>query len=476
MIFTTRDLDILRFLRWCRFVLAEDLTGVFSKAEVQNLEILRLIKLYQPAQAYTLTAAGNRLLDAAFPKLPAAVAPAYKAADTLRRIRQAKLMTTAYQAGVSVFTTDVSALCEQAMFLPMIARNRGSNPWGSTRVAALLHTGDLMCAIHWVSPGIGCVALTDELTAFQNHTASIPAKQRAMIFAASSYEEILAELDAGQKDQNTRLQSYREVYRFLSSLFFSLALPQLSNFARLQCAGGRLPVLTNFCLDEYCNIGYLDGVADSLNSIRGFNMSAQIVVQSLSQWQEKYPGKEWENQLATFDQTLYMGCNDLTSAKYISEKCGKVTISVLNNQMPMMPLFSPVYSSTRPYSQTRSNTQRDLMNPDEVLRLENRKCLALFKGHKPALLYKMTPEELPDYAGLTTCRVIDYIPEWRRKESEAAPQKRPQAPAQKEPSSIPKTPGKEKQPDRSEQPPAYDLAEDDEIGMVECTVDSILNQ
>ena len=83
-------------------------------------------------------------------------------------------------------------------------------------------------------------------------------------------------------------------------------------------------------------------------------MSCQIVVQSLSQWQEKYPGKEWENQLATFDQTLYMGCNDLTSAKYISEKCGKVTISVTNNQMPLMPLFSPVYTSTRPYSQTRS--------------------------------------------------------------------------------------------------------------------------
>ena len=212
MIFTTRDLDILRFLRWCRFVLAEDLTGVFSKTEIQNLEILRLIKLYQPAQAYTLTAAGNRLLDAAFPKLPAAVAPAYKTADTIRRIRQAKLMTTAYQAGVSVFTSDVSALCEQAMFLPMIARNRGSNPWGSTRVAALLRTGDLMCAIHWVSPGIGCVALTDELTAFQNHTAAIPAKQRAMIFAASSYEEILTELDATQENQNTRLQSYREVY------------------------------------------------------------------------------------------------------------------------------------------------------------------------------------------------------------------------------------------------------------------------
>ena len=64
-----------------------------------------------------------------------------------------------------------------------------------------------------------------------------------------------------------------------------------------------------------------------LNSIRGFNMSCQIVVQSLSQWQEKYPGKEWENQLATFDQTLYMGANDWTTADYISKKCGKVPYS-----------------------------------------------------------------------------------------------------------------------------------------------------
>ena len=207
-------------------------------------------------------------------------------------------------------------------------------------------------------------------------------------------------------------------YRFLSSLFFSLALPRLSDYARLHGNNGRLPVLVNFCLDEYCNIGYMEGIADALNSIRGFNMSCQVVVQSLSQWQEKYPGKEWENQLATFDQTLYMGCNDLTSAEYISKKCGKVTITVTNNQMPLMPLFSPVYTSTRPYSQTRSNTQRDLMLPDEILRLDRRQCIALFPGRKPALLYKLSPEELPGYDTLKSCKVIDYTPEWVRREEE----------------------------------------------------------
>ena len=241
-------------------------------------------------------------------------------------------------------------------------------------------------------------------------------------------------------------------YRFLSSLFFSLALPRLSDYARLKGKGGRLPVLVNFCLDEYCNIGYMDGIADALNSIRGFNMSCQIVVQSLSQWQEKYPGKEWENQLATFDQTLYMGANDWTTADYISKKCGKVTISVTNNQMPLMPLFSPVYTSTRPYSQTRSNTQRELMQPDEILRLDRRQCIALFQGHKPALLYKLAPEELPDYGSLKSRRVVKYIPKWKRREQQA--QKKKTASKQTKPAE--RAP-KEQLPPKEKVNPAQDL-------------------
>ena len=241
-------------------------------------------------------------------------------------------------------------------------------------------------------------------------------------------------------------------------MFFSLAIPMLSDYARLQCSGGRLPVLVNFCLDEYLNIGHME-ISDALNSIRGFNMACQVVVQSLSQWQEKYPGKEWENQLATFNQTLYLGCNDLTSAKYISEKCGKVTISVTNNQMPLMPLFSPVYTSTRPYSQTRSNTQRDLMQPDEILRLEYDKCIALFQGHKPALLYKLTPEEIPGYGELHSCRVIDYTPEWKRRELEAPRAK--EAPIAKKPEA------EEKEPDSN--------MEEGDVRMCELTPNEIVN-
>ena len=203
-------------------------------------------------------------------------------------------------------------------------------------------------------------------------------------------------------------------------------------------------MLTNFCLEEYLNIGYMEGISDVFNSIRGFNMSVQVAVQSLSQWQEKYPGKEWENQLGSFDMTLYMGCNDMTSAEYFAKKCGKVTISVTNNQFPLAPLFSPVYSTTRPYSQTRSNTQRDLLQPDEFLRLDKFKCIVMFNHYKPAQLYKVALEELPAYRELTKCSVFDYVPEWKKRENEGKK----------------RAPGKSAHAERGSPPPSTPQAEE----------------
>lgn len=221
MMLSQRDFDILRLLRWCRMIRPKELCEAFSEDEVINLSAAQMIRFSDAAKAWCLTPCGNRVLGSAGFTLPPAKAPTYREPDITRRLRLAQIVTTAYAAGVNIFLTKVSELqSNPSLFLPFLHRNRGSNPWGSTRVAALLHTGDLMCAIHWVSLGIGCVALTDELTAFQNHTAAIPAKQRAMIFAASSYDEILAELDGAQDDHNTRLQTYREVYDCLKLPLF----------------------------------------------------------------------------------------------------------------------------------------------------------------------------------------------------------------------------------------------------------------
>jgi len=155
---------------------------------------------------------------------------------------------------------------------------------------------------------------------------------------------------------------------------------------------GRLPVTVNVCLEEFCNIGKLMDFKRVLNVCRGSAIFCQIIVQSIPQLQDSYPKTEWEELIDCTDIQICLGCNDVDTATYISKKCGMSTIKVENNQMPLTPLFSPLYTSTRPYSQTKSNTQRALMLPDEH----------------------------PSFGWLRDVKVSDYIPHWRQEEEQAA--------------------------------------------------------
>jgi type IV secretion system protein VirD4 len=167
-------------------------------------------------------------------------------------------------------------------------------------------------------------------------------------------------------------------------------------------------------LEEFCNIGKLVDFKKQLAILRGFNINCQVVVQSVAGLADRYEKKEWEEIISHCDTTICLGVNDLMTAQYISDKCGSVTIREDNNQMPLMPLFSPVYHSTRPYSQTRSNTKRALMMPDEIMRMDNKKCIVLLRGQKPLMLDKIVPEEFPAFSKLRYTRIKDYTPEWRK--------------------------------------------------------------
>jgi type IV secretion system protein VirD4 len=152
--------------------------------------------------------------------------------------------------------------------------------------------------------------------------------------------------------------------------------------------------------------------------VRSRGINCQVIVQSAAQLSDRYEKKEWEELVGNCDTQLFLGCNDQMTADYFSKKCGMVTIKVENNQMPLMPLFSPILNTTRPYSQTKSNTQRALMLPDEILRMPNEQALVLIRGQKPLMLYKIIPDELPLFKRLSATRIIDYVPVWRQMEDE----------------------------------------------------------
>ena len=81
---------------------------------------------------------------------------------------------------------------------------------------------------------------------------------------------------------------------------------------------------------------------------------------------------------------------------------------------------------------SRSNTQRALTQPDEVLRLDNAQCIVLLRGQYPMLLYKITPEEFAVFAQLRPVSITDYSAKQTEDDEEDTPEEldSPQPPEQ----------------------------------------------
>lgn len=217
MIFSERDIDTLRLLCWCQYIAPEDLRPLLTETERDNLISMKLIRRHEKSGALMLASGGAHLLktiygDGVIPN----ISPSYREAIIQRRLRLSRPVLTAYRGRVNPFAAAMADLAEPpALFLSALTRDRGANPWGSTRIAAIARLGDLLCAMHYVCPGIGKLALTDELNAFTNQTARFRDARRVFLFAGKSYGDILAELEAPEPKADTKLISYGAAFRCL---------------------------------------------------------------------------------------------------------------------------------------------------------------------------------------------------------------------------------------------------------------------
>lgn len=216
MLFSVRDIDTLRLVCWGQYVMPDRLLSVISETELQNLISLGLIKCHGKSGAAVLTAKGFSFLQGVFPSGIPVLAQSYHSAAIQRRLRQSMLALTAYRGAVDVFIASPEELSRSpSLFPPTITRGHSMNPWGNVRIAAIAHLGDLLCAAHYICPGIGKLALTDELNAFTNQTARFRDARRAFLFAGESYGDILAELETSEPRMDAKLISYGAAYRCL---------------------------------------------------------------------------------------------------------------------------------------------------------------------------------------------------------------------------------------------------------------------
>ncbi len=142
-------------------------------------------------------------------------------------------------------------------------------------------------------------------------------------------------------------------------------------------SGQRLPIHLRLIMDEFANCSKVPQFGEKVATIRKYEISVAIILQSLSQMKNLYE-KEWEAITGNCDNTIYLGGGaDLTTTKWISELLGKETRVVMNMS----------YSKSGG-SQSLNRTGVELLTPAQLRTLNENECIVLpkslsaFKGRK----------------------------------------------------------------------------------------------
>jgi len=162
---------------------------------------------------------------------------------------------------------------------------------------------------------------------------------------------------------------------FLVGMLYTQAFQELY-FQADKVHQGALPVPVRLMFDEFANVALPDGYARLQATMRSRNIMSTIILQNISQLKALFKD-DWEGIIGNADSFLYLGGNEQSTHKYISELLGKETIDTKTS--------SQSKGRNGSYSQNFQQTGRELMTPDEVRRLDNKNAIVLIRGEKPVL-------------------------------------------------------------------------------------------
>ena len=164
-------------------------------------------------------------------------------------------------------------------------------------------------------------------------------------------------------------------FNFLVSILYTQLFQQLFFLADHKY-GGSLPVHVHFVMDEFANVSLPDDFEKILSVMRSREVSVSIIIQNMAQLKALFD-KHWESIVGNCDEFLYLGGNEQSTHKYVSELLGKATID----------LDTHGKSSGRSgnYSTNYQISGRELLTPDEVRLLDNQYAILFVRGERPII-------------------------------------------------------------------------------------------
>lgn len=126
----------------------------------------------------------------------------------------------------------------------------------------------------------------------------------------------------------------------LANLFYTQALQVLCNSADRDYPTHRLPIPVRFILDDFAANVYIPDFDKIISVIRSREIYVSIILQSISQLEALYGHEKSITILNNCDNCLYLGGQDVETAKYMSVKANKSINTILNMPLQNAWLFT----------------------------------------------------------------------------------------------------------------------------------------
>ena len=187
-------------------------------------------------------------------------------------------------------------------------------------------------------------------------------------------------------------------FNFLVSILYTQLFQQLFHSADHKY-GGRLPVHVHFLMDEFANVSLPEDFDKILSVMRSREVSVSIILQNMAQIKALYE-KQWESIVGNCDSFLYLGGNEQSTHKYVSELLGKATIDTNT--------YGKSTGRNGNYSTNFQITGRELLDAAEVRLLDNQNAILFIRGEKPVLDEKYNILKHPKVALTTDGKAEPY--------------------------------------------------------------------
>ena len=172
-----------------------------------------------------------------------------------------------------------------------------------------------------------------------------------------------------------------------------LVAQALTDMARSPAKPAR-PVL--FLLDEFAALGRLEPVERAMGLMAGYGLQLWPILQDMHQLRALY-GERAGTFLSNAGVFQAFGVNDLATAELLSKTLGQET---LEYQTAGYSQVSMVDGGKLTRSVSTQISARNLMNPDEIMRMRPTDQLLMLQGKPPLLVEKIRYYDQREFSGL----------------------------------------------------------------------------